>query len=144
MNQKFIKSYSFILAIMLILLVGCSAQNESSTTTSQKIESTTKASEKIAQSFEWQHSSLQDENINQDDIKNLFNKVDNTDIYSVAIIRNDKIADEYFANGYSNTSVFDLHSVSKSITSTLVGIAIDKGYIESVPLNHTAANIKSR
>lgn len=145
MNHKFIKSFSFILAIMLVLLVGCSAKNENSTTTPQEADSTTQAPEKNEQSFEWQHSSLQDENINQDDIKNLFNEIDGTDIYSAVIIRNDKIADEYFADGYSNTSVFDLHSVSKSITSTLVGIAIDKGYIKSVdtPISEYFDSIKS-
>ena len=36
------------------------------------------------------------------------------------------------SSGYNETSVFTLQSTSKSITSAIFGIAIDKGYIEGV------------
>lgn len=50
----------------------------------------------------------------------------------MVIVRNENIVDEYYKEGYDQNSIFDLHSVSKSITSALMGIAIDQGYIESV------------
>lgn len=37
-----------------------------------------------------------------------------------------------YKEGYDQTSLFTLQSTSKSITSTILGIAIDKGYIEGV------------
>lgn len=42
------------------------------------------------------------------------------------------MVDEYYKEGYDENSVFTLQSTSKSVTSALIGIAIDKGYIESV------------
>ena len=50
----------------------------------------------------------------------------------MVIVRNENIVDEYYKEGYDQNSIFDLHSVSKSITSALMGIAIDQDYIESV------------
>lgn len=53
-----------------------------------------------------------------------------TDAYLV--IRNDSICDESYYNGYSDTSHTNSWSMSKSIVSLLMGIAIDEGKIKSV------------
>ena len=50
-------------------------------------------------------------------------------IHSVVLVKNGKlILDEYFY-GYDRDAKHELHSVSKSITSILVGIAIDQEMI---------------
>jgi CubicO group peptidase (beta-lactamase class C family) len=51
---------------------------------------------------------------------------------SLLIIRNDVIVFERYPNGGSVEQSTNIHSVSKSIISTLVGIAIEEGYIESI------------
>jgi len=53
-------------------------------------------------------------------------------IDSVTVIRNGRIVlDEYFAD-FEPGQMHILHSCTKSITSALIGIAIDQGHIESV------------
>lgn len=52
-------------------------------------------------------------------------------IFSFLVVRNDSLVLEYY-NGYLKENDFDLHSATKSITSALVGIAIDHGLIRSV------------
>ena len=42
------------------------------------------------------------------------------------------IIDEYYAGGYDETSLFALHSCSKSVTGALIGIAIEQGHIGGV------------
>ena len=53
-------------------------------------------------------------------------------IYSIIVIRYGFIVTEWYQDSYDKNSLFEVYSVSKSITSTLIGIAIDKGFIASV------------
>lgn len=72
--------------------------------------------------------------MNQETIKEL-EKTINTDYRNIAGItvqkNNKKLYENYF-NGYNADSAFHLFSVTKSIISVLIGIAIDKGNIKSV------------
>ena len=58
--------------------------------------------------------------------------IDQYPINAELIIKDGYIIDEYYKNGYDKNSIFTLQSTSKSITSAILGIAIDKGYIENV------------
>lgn len=53
-------------------------------------------------------------------------------IDSVIVVRNGRIVFEEYRNGYDEISSHMLQSVTKSFTSTLIGIAMHQGYIESV------------
>jgi CubicO group peptidase (beta-lactamase class C family) len=53
-------------------------------------------------------------------------------IHSVLLIKNGKLVLEEYFNGYNQNTLHELRSVSKSVCSALVGIAIDKQYIRSV------------
>ena len=55
-----------------------------------------------------------------------------TTVSSMVTVRDGVIVDEYYKEGYDETSAFPIHSCSKSITSALVGIAIQQGYIGGV------------
>jgi CubicO group peptidase (beta-lactamase class C family) len=52
-------------------------------------------------------------------------------ILSVLIVRNDSLVAEYYASGIVDENDFQVSGISASITSALVGIAIDKGIIRS-------------
>lgn len=80
----------------------------------------------------WQKDSPENHQINTEILQELHNTLEGTQIYASAIVKDGVIIDEYYKNGYNETSRFILNSASKSITSSLIGIAIDKGYIESV------------
>ena len=48
------------------------------------------------------------------------------------LIKNDTIVYEQYFRGYNRSKISTFFSVTKSVTSLLVGIAIDEGYIKSV------------
>jgi CubicO group peptidase (beta-lactamase class C family) len=52
-------------------------------------------------------------------------------IYGMAIYSDDKLIAEYYKDGYNESSLFPLYSCTKSITSILIGMAIDQGAIKS-------------
>lgn len=53
-------------------------------------------------------------------------------IHSVLIAKNKELVYEHYFNGYKQDSLHDSRSSFKSITSLLLGIAIDKGFIKDV------------
>jgi CubicO group peptidase (beta-lactamase class C family) len=72
-------------------------------------------------------------------------------IHSVVVIRNDRVILDARFYPYSREWRHDLASVTKSVTSTLIGIAIDRGLIAGVNArvldffpNHTIANLDGR
>jgi len=79
-----------------------------------------------------------EENINDDQLKRAFDSADDiADIQGLAVSRNFKVvAEKYYTDSTSGPDQ-NLHvmSVTKSYMSTLIGIAIDKGFIQSVDQN---------
>jgi CubicO group peptidase (beta-lactamase class C family) len=72
-------------------------------------------------------------------------------VHSVVVIRNDRVVLDARFYPFSSEWRHDLASVTKSLTSTLVGIAIDKGFIAGVDVpvldyfpDHTIANRDAR
>ncbi|MGE7926205.1 serine hydrolase domain-containing protein [Lysinibacillus xylanilyticus] len=59
-------------------------------------------------------------------------KSDYNNINGIVIIRNGNLAYEKYFNGKSPDDCHHVASVTKSVLSALIGIAIDKGYIKSV------------
>ena len=84
---------------------------------------------------EWKVSTLQSEGIDETTIKKLMVKILNGEIpniQSLLILKNNKLVlDEYF-EGYALNALHPLASVSKSITSILIGIALDQQAIPNV------------
>ena len=56
----------------------------------------------------------------------------NPNIYAILISQNNKIIKSEFYNGYNDESLFNDQSLTKSICSLLIGIAIEKHFISSV------------
>ncbi|RXZ78541.1 class C beta-lactamase-related serine hydrolase [Paenibacillaceae bacterium] len=59
-------------------------------------------------------------------------KSEYSNINSIVVIRNGYIAYENYFNGYSPDDTHHVASVTKTIISALIGIAIDTGYIKNV------------
>jgi len=57
---------------------------------------------------------------------------DNKQLYSVVVSQNDKVVFSQYFNGKTDTTLYNNQSLTKSVMSLLMGIAIDKGYIQSV------------
>lgn len=58
--------------------------------------------------------------------------LDLSNTLALMVIRRDTILYEYYNNGHSRESLSQVFSVTKSFTATLIGIAIDEGFIKSV------------
>ena len=56
----------------------------------------------------------------------------NFDIHSLLIIRNGYIVTDAYFYPFAPDELHELASTTKSFTSSLIGIAIDKGYVEGV------------
>lgn len=80
-------------------------------------------------------STLQNEGIDEETVKTLITKILNEEIlniHSLLIVKNGRLVlEEYFA-GYARNALHSVASVTKSITSILIGIALDKQIIASV------------
>src|SRR5688572_27754145 len=80
-------------------------------------------------------SSLATENVDvtlvNDAVKFVHEKKEGN-VHSMLIVRNGKLVLESYFNGWNRNRRHDLRSATKSITSCLVGIAIDNGIISSV------------
>ena len=82
----------------------------------------------------WKTNNLNSLNIDSTRIYKLFNQLQNNKhkIHSVLLIKNDQIIiEEYFDKNNIDTQ-HDLRSATKSIISILLGIAIDKGFINNI------------
>lgn len=113
------------------LLAGCSTASERSDSTQAL---TTEESTTAAQSekWVWHKDTPENQGIDGNVLSDLRDALDETQVFSCVIARNGKIVDAYYKTGYDENSKFLLWSCSKSVTSALIGIAIDAGYIESV------------
>ena len=67
-------------------------------------------------------------------LDNMISDVESNDyrVYSIVIIKNGFLVKEWYQIPYDKDYLFRVYSVSKSVTSTLIGIALDKGYINSL------------
>ncbi|MDO3641706.1 serine hydrolase [Mucilaginibacter sp. L3T2-6] len=56
----------------------------------------------------------------------------NRQLYSIVVSQNNKVIFNHYYNGKKTTDLYNNQSLTKSVMSLLIGIAIDKGYIRSV------------
>lgn len=83
-------------------------------------------------SWQWQHDLPENHGLDTGALESLHTTLDTTDVFAMVVVRDDRIVDEYYKEGYDETSLFELHSCSKSITSALMGIAVNKEYVAGV------------
>ena len=130
-----------LLIIALILIYHFTFNNSTNTSTTTNENNITNNSENqtlIAEiseqeeKWEWQHDTPENHNIDITALNSVHNTIDEYPINAEVIVKDGVIVDEYYKEGYDENSIFTLQSISKSITSAILGIAIDKGYIENV------------
>jgi CubicO group peptidase (beta-lactamase class C family) len=82
----------------------------------------------------WRISSPEEQGISSEDLADMISIImyAPNSIDSVTVIRNGYIVLDAYFYPFQKNSAHIIHSCTKSITSTLIGIAIDKGYIKDV------------
>ena len=81
-------------------------------------------------SFEWKSASPKSLGLDQKKIGAFLAELPDTLVTSCVIVKDGTIASEYYKAGCGADSVFSMQSVSKSVTSAVVGIAIQQGYFK--------------
>lgn len=86
--------------------------------------------------IDWQTSDPATLGIDAEQLSELEAKIksDYSNINGIVVVRNGYIAYEQYYNGYGPKDLHHVASVTKSIVSALIGIAIDAGYIKHVDL----------
>lgn len=111
MKEKFL-----ILIFITLLIIGCATENE------KDID---------FKKFEWTTTNFAEKKIDSSKIEGAFIEAGKLNyIYSIVIIRNEKIVAEKYFNGKNKNSYFNIRSVSKSYLSAGIGIAINKSILQ--------------
>ncbi len=79
---------------------------------------------------DWEVSSLQAQGVDARKINDLMNRILDgrmKGIHSILLIKNGKLVLEEYFGGYHRNRIHSVQSVTKSVTSTLIGIAKDRG-----------------
>jgi len=82
----------------------------------------------------WKTKDLKSQNVDTTLIYKLFSQLEDREnkIHSILLVKSDQIIIEEYFNGQAVDQKHDLRSATKSIKSILLGIAIDKGFIDSI------------
>ena len=82
----------------------------------------------------WKTDDLRNRNADLSVVTSFFNqmKTEAHLVHSILLVKDDLLLVEEYFNNYQWSSKQDLRSVTKSIRSILLGIAIDKGFIDNV------------
>ena len=82
----------------------------------------------------WRTATPEDQGMNSAQLAAIFDYIaeEEIEIHSILIVRNGCLVLEAYRHGYDAAHQHILYSVTKSVTSALIGIAIEEGYIESV------------
>ena len=83
---------------------------------------------------DWSYSTPEQQGMDSEILQDMMNTLDRSNfcVDSVIVIRNGHIVFEDSLSGFGVTGVHPMYSVTKSVVSTLVGIAFDLGYLESL------------
>ncbi len=104
------------------------AQTETEASVSGESEAEAAGAER-QDGFEWETDDPENCNLSSETINGLNDRFARTEITSSVIVKDGVIVNEYYKDGYDAESTFPIHSCSKSITSAILGIALDEGLI---------------
>ncbi len=93
---------------------------------------------------EWRTKNLKETGMDTELLEQMMEYVKEDKVYSLIIVKNGYIVLEYYDSGFGKSSMFDIYSCTKSISSSLIGMLIDQGKIKSVeqPLTDFFPEIK--
>ena len=138
------KKYFALLLTIMMAFTACSGSpavdsseleslSQSTSSSLESMEESTADSSAISQEdipvvAPWQVDLPENRQMDPAVFAQLHADLESSDVYAMVTVKDGVIIDEYYQEGYDETSVFPLHSCTKSFTSALVGIAIEQGY----------------
>jgi len=145
-KTKVMSRYRFVLFILLVLLLSaCASQTSTPSPPAATpvpptvVETPTVAPMPIEPDYwptdGWRTSTPEEQGIDSEQLAEMMDYIQEQksfDIHSLLIIRYGYIVTDAYYYPFAKGYLHGLASATKSLTSSLIGIAIDKGYIESV------------
>ncbi|MCL2068531.1 MAG: beta-lactamase family protein [Oscillospiraceae bacterium] len=80
----------------------------------------------------WQTGRPEDHGADSAKLESFRAAISGHDIFSALTVKNGVIIDEYYKDGYDENDVFRFASCTKSLTSIVIGIAIERGYLSGI------------
>ncbi len=123
--------------ILILFLMGCrnatspSYQSDTNEKTVEILRTVTVEREYFP-TEDWKVKTPSEVGLDESVIEELIEEISNTDVYTMLIIKDGYLVEEYYKGSVLKGKTAYINSVTKSITSILTGIAIDNGYIESI------------
>jgi len=122
-----LKLNHIIISINLIILF--SAKLASQDSRKLKVNETITVSH---EPFDWKMATPESFNIDTDTLNAFFDRINEWEnLRSLLIIRDNKLITEKYYHGQNRYSAYNTFSITKSITSALIGIAIKQNFIKS-------------
>jgi CubicO group peptidase (beta-lactamase class C family) len=128
------------LCILAVALTGCSRSPAQATATArptippaQVATTDAPASGDYWPTKTWRTSSPEEQSMDSEKLAQMLEAIQEQKLglHSLLVIRNGYIVSETYFGSFKQDTRHDLYSVTKSFVSTLIGIALDKGYINS-------------
>lgn len=122
--------FAALVCVLQVLLAGCS----SPLATVLPADLPTRASTNDAYwpTEAWRTSTPEEQGMDSQTLTQMLRKVQeqHLEFHSLLIVRNGHLVSETYFGGYQQDTRHELYSCTKSFVSTLIGISIDKGYID--------------
>jgi CubicO group peptidase (beta-lactamase class C family) len=83
---------------------------------------------------QWRTSAPEDQDMDSTRLQEMMTLIDQNDLAydSILVIRNGNLVMEEYRNGYNRDSKHHMQSATKSVSSMLIGIAIQEGFLDNV------------
>jgi CubicO group peptidase (beta-lactamase class C family) len=134
--------------LIALLLAGCS--NSPATVAGPPVPAPTAEASAYWPTADWRTSSPEAQGLDSQKLAEMLAAIEqqHLDLHSLLIIRNGYLISETYFGSYRPDTRHPLYSVTKSFVATLVGIALDKGYMDGTDRRivdffpeHTFANL---
>lgn len=127
-RSNIVKRFMLIVSVFLIL-TGC---KQNLVVENQNMEDIYLTQKKYFPTKEWRKSTPEAQGIDSEKLVDFFNEINENakDTNSTIITRNGYIVAEKYSEGYTPETKQIIYSATKSVTSALIGIAIDQGIIK--------------
>lgn len=125
-----VRKLSFAVAAFAFALVGCGASNKGTPTSAANEQLTPEVT-----NDGWETASFEEQDISRAEMVEMLDRAragEYEGVSSVLLARRGKLVLEAYFGQWERDDLHSTRSAAKAITSALLGIAIDKGYIESV------------
>jgi len=119
-----------LLCIFSVILVGCSSSP--ATVVPSEVPTLTSGSSTYWPTKAWRTSTPEEQGMDSQKLEQMLVAIQqqHLSLHSLLIIRNGYLVSETYFEPYRQDTKHELYSCTKSFISTLIGIAVDKGYID--------------